>query len=235
MATQWVLGKVSEALAPTVSGAVSTAGSFAGGAIGAVGNTINGVGEGINGSIRRYGDGAKDYGNAIMDWTRADGLRAATSSNPLGLSSGMAGGKRQVTSPQVYRAPPRSNATKMLTTNKTAAPQKKIEAGTPRKALPAPGPKPVGAHKSTTSAGAPVKKAAAPSNLPQTKATPNPGAMRKKPAGTTNQANGAAKPPTAVKKSTPVKPSTASVPKTTSRPKAPVSATAAANPLGLSF
>jgi len=224
MATQWVLGKVSDALAPTVSGAVSSAGSFAGGAVNAVGNSINGVGEGINHSIRRYGDGAKNYGNSIMDWTTAGAVRGQTASNPLGLSSNAAGGKRQVTSPQVYRAPPRANPSKTLTTtSKTSAPQKKIESGTPKKALPAPGPKP-------TSAVAQAKKnvSAAPA---KTGSGPNPGAMSKKPAGTTSKPTGAAKAPPSVKKVTPVKPSTA----TAARPKTQVNHTAAANPLGLNF
>src|ERR1700753_4396210 len=97
MATSWVLGKVSDALAPPVSSTVASAGSFAGGAVNAIGNSINGVGETINGSIRRYGDGVKDYGNGIMDWTSSDGVRAATASNPLGLSGGTTGGGAKVT------------------------------------------------------------------------------------------------------------------------------------------
>jgi len=224
MATQWVLGKVSDALAPTVSGAVAGAGSFVGGAVNAVGNSINGVGEGINSSIRRYGDGTKDYGNAIKDWTQAEGVRASTASNPLGLSAGATGGKRQVTAPQMYRAPPRANPSKtLMTTSKTAAPQKKIEAGTPRKALPAPGPKPNGAQKATP--------AAAPKST-----APNPGAMRKKPTDNASKTTGAVKQAPSVKKSTPVKPSAASVPKTTTAGRqVQGNSVAAANPLGLSF
>ncbi|KAK5208031.1 hypothetical protein LTR41_006543 [Exophiala xenobiotica] len=222
MATQWVLGKVSEALAPTVSNTVSSAGSFAGGAVSAVGNSINSVGEGINSSIRRYGDGVKDYGNAVMDWTSADSVRASTAANPLGLSAGKTGGKRGVTSPSVYTPVGRStNPSKtLMTTNKT---QKKIEAGTPRKALPAPGPKPVGAKKAIS---APPPK----STPAKTSAAPNPGALRKKPAET----NGNAKKPSSVSKSTPVKPA---APKTATagRQQARGNPTAAANPLGLSF
>jgi len=245
MATQWVLGKVSEALAPTVSGAVAGAGSFVGGAVNAVGNGINGVGESINSSIRQYGDGAKDYGNAIMDWTRADGIRAATAANPLGLSAPTTGGKRQVTNPHLYRPPAINSA------SKTATPQKKIEAAPARKALPAPptaGPKPMGAKKAP-SAAAPAKKpvSAAPvkASLPKStpapikaSTTPNPGAFRKKAEdnkkpGTTN---GAAKAANGVKK-TPVKASTASVPKTTTPAKQQfkLDQRAAANPLGLTF
>jgi hypothetical protein len=57
MATQWVLDKVSDALAPTVSRTVAGAGSYAGGAVSAIGGGINSVGEGINRTVRRYGDG----------------------------------------------------------------------------------------------------------------------------------------------------------------------------------
>lgn len=244
MATQWVLGKVSEALAPTVSGVVGTAGSFAGGAVTAVGSSINGVGEGINNSIRRYGDGVKDYGNAIMDWSKADGVRAPTANNPLGLSSGATGGKRQVTSPQLYRAPPKASASKtLMTTSKNAAPQKKIEGGTPRKALPAPGPKVNGAiKKSTSAAPAPVQKhvSSAPpksaSTVSKTASTPNPGAMRKKPGETAaTKKTGGATQPTAVKKVTPVKPNGASTPKPSTRTNYGGNHTAAANPLGLKF
>jgi len=125
MATGWVLGKISDALAPTVSNVVGSAGSMAGGAVSAVGAGINGVGESINGSIRRYGDGAQDYGNAIKDWSRADAPRSQTASNPLGLSSGTAGGKIKVTSPSIYSAP-------KPTTSKSTSTQKKI-ADTPKK------------------------------------------------------------------------------------------------------
>ena len=144
MATQWVLDKVSDALAPTVSNAVASAGSYAGGAVSAVGNGINGVGEGISRSIKRYGDGVKDYGNGIMDWTSASTTRAQTASNPLGLSGGKGQGKTTVTSPRIYQAPAKSNASRTLMTTSKTAPQKKIEGGTPKKALPAPTTKEIG-------------------------------------------------------------------------------------------
>jgi len=265
MATQWVLSKISDALAPTVSNTVSTAGSFAGGAVNAVGNSINGVGETINGTIRRYGDGIKDYGNGIMDWTAAGGVRAGTASNPLGLSGTKTGGKLQVTSGHVYRAGPPTNpksaASKtLMTTNKTAAPQKRIEGGTPKtvapqkrigngtpkKALPAPpGAKPGGVAKKATSSAAPVKKAPSTPlkpvhNAVKTASSPNPGAMRKKPEDTAKKAaGGTTTKPTTVKKSTPAKPNTSSAPKPTTTVTKPKGSggnpTGAANPLGLSW
>lgn len=234
MATQWVLDKISDALAPTVSSGVATAGSFTGGAISAVGNSINGVGEGINRSIKRYGDGVMDYGNGVMDWTSASGGRAQTAGNPLGLSSGSSQGKNMVTSPRIYRSQPSSNASKtMMTTNKTANTQKKIEGVQPKKALPGPGAnstvkKPVGANGGAavvkrTETKAPVTRPGAGTTLN----TPNPGAMKK---ATSKPGAG----PT--KKAAPVKASTASVPKTTTaRPQSKVNHTAAANPLGLSY
>ena len=169
MATDWVLGKVSDALAPTVSGVVSSAGGFAGGAVNAVGNSINGVGEGVNRYVRTCGDGAKDYGNAIMDWTKADGSRGATAANPLGLSSGTTGGKRAVTSPQVYSAPKSTPSKVLTTTSKSAAPQKKVGS--------APGSKAGGKAAGTKS----IKKEAAPANAPAGKPSSgsNPGAMRR--------------------------------------------------------
>ncbi|KIW25803.1 uncharacterized protein PV07_08946 [Cladophialophora immunda] len=206
MATQWVLGKVSEALAPTVSSTVASAGAFAGGAVNAVGNSINGVGESINGTIRRYGDGVKDYGNGIMDWTQAGGVRAATASNPLGLSAGKTGGRRQVTSPQIYRPPattPKTAPSKRLMTTAKSAPQKQIEGGTPKKALPAPGPKPSdAAHKTTSAVGAPAKKIGSAPLKPvqsavKTTTVPNPGAMRQhKPSNGASKAAGPNKHPT---------------------------------------
>jgi len=177
MATNWVLGKVSDALAPTVSGAVSSAGGFAGGAVNAVGNSINGVGEGVNRFVRAYGDGAKDYGNAIMDWTKADGSRGATAANPLGLSSGTTGGKRAVTGPQVYY-PPKSTPSKALTTtSKSAAPQKKVGSAPATKSLPTSDSKADGRAAGKKS----IKKEAASANAPAGKpsSAPNPGAMRR--------------------------------------------------------
>ena len=218
MATQWVLNKVSDALAPTVSGAVSSAGSYAGGAVAAVGNGINSVGMGINNSVKRYGDGVKDYGNGIMDWTSASTSRAQTANNPLGLSGGKASGKTSVTSPSVYSAPAKSSASRtMMTTSKTH-PQKKIQGGAPKKALPAPAP----VKKATASTSTPAKKT--PVNAAKSGA-PNPGALRKP--GATGS-----KP---LAKTTPGKPSTAAVPKaSTGRPRTTGNATGAANPLGLS-
>ncbi|OAL34137.1 hypothetical protein AYO20_06592 [Fonsecaea nubica] len=203
-----------------------------------------------------------------MDWTQAGGVRAATASNPLGLSAGKTGGRLQVTSPQIYRPPastPKTSPSKrLMTTSKTAAPQKQIEGGTPKKALPAPGPKSTGvSHKATpakkigTAPIKPVQQSAAKTNthpnpgaMRQQKqgngankaggankfpTTPNPGAMRRKPAD-----NGDTKQTAAVKKvSNKPNTSSASKPTTTSttanRPKVQGNPTAAANPLGLNF
>ncbi|KIX97494.1 uncharacterized protein Z520_06946 [Fonsecaea multimorphosa CBS 102226] len=246
----------------TPAATVASAGAFAGGAVNAVGNSINGVGESINSTVRRYGDGVKDYGNGIMDWTQAGGVRAATASNPLGLSAGTTGGKRQVTSPQIYRPPATTPKTapskRLMTTGKSTAPQKQIEGGTPKKALPAPGPKSSAAGAPTKKVGSaplkPVQSAAKTSTAPNPGAlrqnkqsnganksagqnklptTPNPGAMRRKPAE-----NGNTKQPTSNKKA-PSKPNTSSAPKPTTtaanRPKVQGNPTAAANPLGLTF
>jgi len=238
MATSWILGKISDALQPTIHSTVSSAGSFAGGALNTVGSGINGVGETINGTIRRYGDGVRDYGNGVMDWTSATGSRAQTAGNPLGLSGGKSQGKRSVTSPSIYSAPPKPkpNPSKtLMTTNKTAQPQKKIEGAPIKKALPAPAPKTGVQAKKVTSTPAkpsPVSKG------------PNPGAFRSganpvvKPASSVNQ--GAMKKPTSTrglpapsKTTAPVKASTASTIKTkpASAPKPDL--VAAANPLGL--
>ncbi|KAL2398565.1 hypothetical protein ABEF93_001698 [Exophiala dermatitidis] len=178
-----------------------------------------------------------------MDWSRADGIRAQTASNPLGLSAGVTGGKRQVTSPQVYRAPPKTSPSKtLMTTSKNATPQKKIEAGTPKKALPAPGPKADAVTKKASSTvAAPVQKrvsAVTPKAPTATKtaSTPNPGAMRKKPVDATSNKNGGGlKQPASVKKSTPVNSNGVTASKPTNRPKVNVNPTAAANPLGLNF
>lgn len=138
MATSWVLGKISDALQPTIQSTVSSAGTFAGGALNTVGSGINGVGETINGTIKRYGDGVRDYGNGVMDWTNASGVRAQTASNPLGLNSGMTQGKRSVTSPSVYSAPskprPKQVAAKPATgAGKTTQAQKNPAALTSKK------------------------------------------------------------------------------------------------------
>lgn len=124
MATSWILGKVSDAIQPTIQGACASAGSFAGGAMNYVGSSINGVGESINTNIRAYGDGAKDYGNSIMDWTAAPGLRAQTAGNPLGLSSTTGGGKSNATNPSIYRASAGSKRETMPAIN-ARPPQKK--------------------------------------------------------------------------------------------------------------
>lgn len=148
MATQWILGKVSDAVAPVVSGAVSSAGGFAGGAINAVGNGVNSVGEGFNRTVKTYGDGVKDYGNSVMDWTSATSVRGATAANPLGLTGSTTSGKRSTTSPSEYYAPKQ-------TPNKTATPQKEVGAAPTKKALPAPQPKP--AAKSQPAKSQPAK------------------------------------------------------------------------------
>jgi hypothetical protein len=119
MATGWVLNKVSEAIAPTVSNTVATAGGFAGDIVCGVGNSINGVGQSINDAIRRYGNGAMEAGNGLKDWTNAPGLRAGTAANPLGLSNTTAGGRRAITS--LGTAKPSSTWT-------PAAPQKALPA-----------------------------------------------------------------------------------------------------------
>lgn len=44
-------------------------------------------------SSRTWGDMVREYGNSIKDVTGAAGSRATTGTNPLGLSTGAAGGK----------------------------------------------------------------------------------------------------------------------------------------------
>jgi len=203
-----------------------------------VGSGINGVGETINGTIKRYGDGVKDYGNGVMDWTSATGTRAQTAGNPLGLSGAKTQGKRSVTSPSIYSAPPKPkpNASKtLMTTNKTAQPQKKIAGAPVKKALPAPAPKTgVQAKKvpSTPAKPNPVSK------------EPNPGAFRAganpavKSASSVNQ--GAMRKPASTgglpapsKTTAPVRASTASVTKAKPASFQKPDLVAAANPLGL--
>jgi len=185
MATGWVLGKISDALAPTVSNVVGSAGSMAGGAVSAVGAGINGIGESINGSIRRYGDGAQDYGNAIKDWSRADAPRSQTASNPLGLSSGATGGKNKVTSPSMYTAPKPNPSKTLTTTGKSVSVQKKITDAPKKPTSTAPAKKPAATVKST----GPVKK---------------PISAASKPGGTEKKSiSPASKPASAVKKTTP--------------------------------
>ncbi|KAL6247467.1 hypothetical protein RBB50_005813 [Rhinocladiella similis] len=173
-----------------------------------------------------------------MDWTAAGGVRAATANNPLGLSAGKTGGKRTVTHPTLYTPPKPSPSRTLMTTSKSVQPQKRIEAGTPRKALPAPGPKPVGAKKAPSNGATPVKKAgvsAPPPSANKPSTAPNPGALRKKPADNTTTAakknnNGAAKKTASVQKSTPVNPAPA---KKSNAPS--TNYVAASNPLGLKF
>ncbi|KIW03969.1 uncharacterized protein PV09_04803 [Verruconis gallopava] len=73
-----------------VQGWVAGAGNAAGGAVNAVGNGVSGTGRGIGNSVtgttRGWADSVRSYGNAIKDATGASGPRAATGSNPLGLS-----------------------------------------------------------------------------------------------------------------------------------------------------
>jgi hypothetical protein len=165
MATQWVLDKVSDAIKPTINGAVSSAGGFAGGAVNAVGTSINGVGASINRTISGYGNGIMDYGNNVMDWTSATGSRAATAYNPLGLSGNASSGKRGTTSPSIYSPP---------------AQTKKSTNATAKKALPAPTSTKKAVPK-TNGAKAPVAKSTAAKPTP-VKPGVNPGAL-KKPAG----------------------------------------------------
>lgn len=93
MATSWITGMVTNAIAPTVHSSVSQAGGIAGDLICGVGNSINGVGSSIDGYVRSYGNGVNTYGNAVKDWTKAEGPRVGTSTNPLGLQDTWTGGK----------------------------------------------------------------------------------------------------------------------------------------------
>ena len=134
MASSWIASKignsVSNAVAPTISGYVATAGSFAGDTVASVGNSINGVGQSISGTISRYGNGAKDYGNAIKDYTKAPGTRSSSAKNPLGLSDTYTGGKNSMN----------SSAFSNPTAGNRAAPKKAIEAPKPAAKKPAPSP-----------------------------------------------------------------------------------------------
>jgi len=168
MATQWIMSTIHNAIAPTISGAVQTAGSFAGDAVNGVGSSINGVGEGINQSIRRYGDGTKDYGNAIKDWTKAPGARSATASNPLGLSDSAAGGKSAINRPMYRPIAP-------------APQQKALPAPKAQKALPAPAVKPATAASRKPATGTAGKSAAA-----ATKTYSGPGINKLPPPGPTS-------------------------------------------------
>jgi hypothetical protein len=169
MATAWIMGTIHNAIAPTISNAIQTAGSVAGDAVGAVGNGINGIGESINSSIRRYGDGTVDYGNAIKDYTKAPGPRASTASNPLGLSNSVTGGKNAFSQP-IYRAPAPSQP-------------KALPAPAPKpqpKALPAPAPKkPATGTAAKPAAAATKKRTGSVNHLPQ-----NTGSVNKLPRNT---------------------------------------------------
>lgn len=117
---------------------ISAAGDFAGGAVSSVGSGINGFGESVNGYVRRYGTGVQEYGNSIRDWTGAEGPRAQTAANPLGLSSSKAGGKYGVTSPSLPPALQRSSSTPAAPQKKSIGagakrPGQKAIAGTPKK------------------------------------------------------------------------------------------------------
>ncbi|MCJ1254806.1 hypothetical protein MMC24_002622 [Lignoscripta atroalba] len=124
--TAWIMNTVSGYVDGFVSNAVAGAGSFAGDVVGGVGNGINGMGQSVEYSIRRYGDATKDYGNAIKDWTKADGVRQGTATNPLGLTDSWTGGKSALTMPksnsaaavrqkvqdEIARNPPKKTVTK---------------------------------------------------------------------------------------------------------------------------
>jgi hypothetical protein len=171
------MGTIHNAIAPTISNAVQTAGSVAGDAVGAVGSGINGVGESINSSIRRYGDGTKDYGNAIKDYTKAPGMRVGTASNPLGLSNSVTAGKMAFSQP-IYRAPA-SSQPKAL-----PAPAPKPQ----QKALPAPAAKRPATGTAAKSAAMATKKPAGTVNkLPQ-----NTGSVNKLPSSASRPPTGSA-------------------------------------------
>jgi len=126
MATSWITGMVTNAIAPTIHSTVSQAGGIAGDIITGVGNSINGVGSSINSTISGYGNGVNEYGNAVKDWTQAEGPRSGTARNPLGLVDTWTGGKHVLGYGQgAKKDPPKK---------KPGAPQ--------QKALPAPKPTP---------------------------------------------------------------------------------------------
>lgn len=214
MATQWVLDKVSDALAPTVSRTVATAGGYAGGAVSYVGTSINGVGEGFNRFVKTYGDGTLDYGNSIMDWTAAEGPRKQTASNPLGLSGGKAGGKQNVTSPNIYHAP-KSTPSKAATLKNTTSTNRSARTSQPK-------------------AGAATSKASKPQSVVSKAPTgPNAGALR--------GAGGAKKPvQKAASTTTPKRAGASKAASDASKPKAHQTATymsskSASNPVGISW
>src|SRR5947199_6377734 len=184
MTTHWIMHTIHNAIAPTISSAVQTAGSVAGNAVNAVGNGINGIGESINSSIRRYGDGTKDYGNAIKDYTKAPGPRAATASNPLGLSTSVNGGRNAFSQP-MYRAPAPSQPRAL------PAPKPKPQ----QKALPAPAPKKPATGTAAKSAAIATKRPiGAVNQLPQNTGSANklPTSSQKPPAGPATKAGSGA-------------------------------------------
>jgi hypothetical protein len=212
MATGWVLNKVSEAIAPTVSNTVATAGGFAGDVVCGVGNSINGVGQSINDAIRRYGNSAMEAGNGIKDWTGAPGLRAGTAANPLGLSNSKAGGKRAITSLGAAKAP----------STWTPAP--------PQKALPAPKP-------STTVKPSTASPKPRPSSVNMSKSSAASTAGRTPPIGSARNVASSSVGKTTTYKSpaTPQKTGSIAPRKVTysARPKVSASTAEARNPLGL--
>lgn len=52
----------------------------------------------IANTSRGWGDMVREYGNSLKDITGAAGSRATTKGNPLGLSSGIAGGAASMAS-----------------------------------------------------------------------------------------------------------------------------------------
>ncbi|KAF2750899.1 hypothetical protein M011DRAFT_464708 [Sporormia fimetaria CBS 119925] len=84
-------------LAKTANAATTGISNFAGGIITAAGNGVAGAGKGAADSVANttasWGSMVRDYGNSIKDATGARGSRAATATNPLGLSGTSAGAK----------------------------------------------------------------------------------------------------------------------------------------------
>lgn len=84
-------------LARTANAATAGIGNFAGGIVQAAGNGVAGAGKGAGASVtntsRTWGDTVRNYGNYIKDVSGAQGSRAPTGQNPLGLSSTPTGAK----------------------------------------------------------------------------------------------------------------------------------------------
>ncbi len=216
MATGWVLNKVSEALAPTVSNIVSNVGGVAGDVVCSVGNSINGVGDSISGVIHRYGNAAKDTGNGLKDFTGAPGGRLTTASNPLGLTDTKDGGRRAITSPSLPKAIDRKPAVSTSF----------------QKALPAPRPAPPQSNTTATDKSKTASRNPRPASLNITKSSAPP---------STGKALGSAKgfASSPVNNMSPNKSPSTPAKKTPSkvtysaRPKATGSTAEARNPLGL--